>query len=118
MKLELKTRPAALESERRRKARLRAINRRIVRDAKKSGCWICGKSDLPSCDLHYHHRDPKKKRRKVCHMINSATETLVEEISQCRLWCRWSHQRFHATGETRPCGHAFHLQLRGGPNDC
>jgi hypothetical protein len=40
-------------------------------------------------------------------MITSATDVLVDELAQCRLWCRWSHNHFHRTGEIRFCPQAL-----------
>ncbi len=98
----------ALKRERRRKSRLRVANRQIIRAEKsRRGCELCARRDLPPADLHFHHRDQSRKRRKISHMIWSATETLVEEIAQCRLWCKWSHRKYHETGAIRPCKFAF-----------
>lgn len=96
------------ELERRRKQRLRSINRRIIREEKaRRGCELCGRMDLPPRLLHFHHRDPATKRRKISHMITSRTVMLVDELTQCRLWCQWSHNRYHHTGRIEFCPGAF-----------
>lgn len=115
MKLHFKLPIEDLDSKRRRNARLRTINRRIIRAEKVlRGCELCGKRDLPPRELHFHHRDPALKRRKISHMITTATSTLVDELAQCRLWCRWSHNNFHQTGEIRFCPQAFHAPSGNG----
>ena len=94
--------------ERRRKQKIRTINRKLIRKEKaQRGCELCGRMNLPPQELHFHHRDPAKKRRKISHMITCATDVLVDELAQCRLWCRWSHNHFHRTGEIRFCPNAF-----------
>jgi hypothetical protein len=50
-------------------------------------------------------------------MINSATATLIDEIAQCHLWCRWSHNHFHRTGEIKTCPCAFCGRQKGGMID-
>jgi hypothetical protein len=108
MKILIIIRNGKNECERRRKERLRAINRRLIREEKlRRGCELCGRQDLPHWALHFHHRDAARKRRKISAMTSAATEALIDELAQCRLWCRWSHNHFHQTGEIRFCPQAL-----------
>ena len=118
MKLYYKPGLNHLAIERRRKARLRTVNRRIVRDEKRRrGCELCGKMDLDFHELHFHHRDSTKKIRKISWMVSSSTAALIDEMMLCRLWCKWAHRYFHSTGEVRPCAHAFAPLREGAINE-
>lgn len=108
----LKTSPAALEIERRRKRLLRLVNRQIIREEKRRGCQLCGKR-LPNHLLHFHHHEGAKKWKKISSMTAVATPALVAEMSLCRLWCKAAHDRFHATGEVKICDHGFALRKGG-----
>lgn len=93
-----------LERERRRKARRRVENRRIILEIKRvHGCFICGRRDLPPHKLAFHHISGRKKVRKVSHMVSSSTPALIREVKECRLVCVSAHQAFHAGGKF-PCG--------------
>ena len=110
MKILLKLGKARNETERRRKERLRPINRRMIRREKtERGCELCGAHDLPPQKLHFHHPPgaSKPKRRKICHLVAAATAGLIDEMSRCQLWCDWSHFHFHKTGEIRLCPRAL-----------
>jgi hypothetical protein len=114
----LKTSESALANERRRKARLYAINRKVIGEVKAlKGCELCGRMDLPPEQLHFHHRVAANKWRKISGAKQHSTAALVAEITQCRLWCRRSHQHFHATGEVKPCAIAFSESLQEVRNE-
>jgi len=118
MNFPMKNRNGRNECELQRKHRLHLINREIIRGEKRHrGCELCGRRDLAPHLLNFHHRNGSKKRRKICHMINSATATLIDEIAQCHLWCRWSHNHFHRTGEIKTCPCAFCGRQKGGMID-
>lgn len=55
------------------------------------GCQRCG----TRTDLHFHHRDPATKTRKVAYMVRWGTERLLAEIAKCDVLCVTCHADHH-----------------------
>jgi hypothetical protein len=86
-----------IRHERERKRRRHIENRRIIRELKMAGCWLCGRADLPSTLLHFHHVDPATKKAAVAHFTTRSTGALIAEINKCRLICVDCHETHHET---------------------
>ena len=51
-------------------ARNLIANIRLVRKIKERGCWLCRKVPVELSELHFHHLDPKTKRREIARIMS------------------------------------------------
>ena len=79
-----------------RKARKRKENRERLRLLKqwryfqRTGHW-----EWDPTRLHWHHRDPGKKTRKVCHLVTRSWKRIMQEIEYCVVLDREEHLDVH-----------------------
>lgn len=91
----MKTSAARRAAERRRKAKRKARNLPLLRRLKqilyyrRTGRW------LPPMLLHWHHKDPNSKYRKVCHLATRSRETINRELAKCEVLDQWEHRKLH-----------------------
>lgn len=45
--------------------------------------------------LHWHHRDPGKKTRKVCHLVTRSWARIMQELANCEVLDREEHLSLH-----------------------
>jgi len=65
-------------------------NQELILELKKSGCYICGYSDL-IC-LEFDHIDPKLKTKNICELVKGKTSLLLKELENCKVICRICHR--------------------------
>ena len=79
-----------------RKARKREENRERLRLMKqtryfqRTGRWVSDPTRL-----HWHHKDPRLKTRKVCHLVTRSWERILQEIDHCVVLDREEHLNLH-----------------------
>jgi hypothetical protein len=69
----------------------RQRNREWV-DSLKQKCLICGST----VDLHFHHRDPSTKFKKVADMMTYSRQRIQAEIDKCDVLCEYCHKTLHS----------------------
>jgi len=98
----MKTSKAKRAREAQRKAKRRAENKPRLRWLKqweyflRTGAW---ESD-PS-RLHWHHLDPSKKTRKICHLITRSWSRIMEEVDKCVVLHECEHLALHGASVLR-----------------
>jgi hypothetical protein len=85
-----------------RKARKRKENRERLRLMKqwryfrRTGRW-----EWDPTHLHWHHRDPGMKTRKVCHLVTRSWKRIMQEIEHCVVLDREEHLDLHGLSMLR-----------------
>lgn len=79
-----------------RKARKRKENRLRLRLLKQ---WLyfqrTGRWERDPTLLHWHHKDPRLKTRKVCHLVTRSWARIMQEIELCVVLDRDEHLALH-----------------------
>lgn len=91
----MKTSEARRKAERERKAKRKAENLPMVRRLKQKKYFKRRRKWLPPHLLHWHHRDPSSKYRKVCHLMTRSKETINKELKKCTVLDQWEHRKLH-----------------------
>jgi len=92
----MKTPKKIRKREAARKARKRQENRERLRLMKqwkyfqRTGVW-----EWDPTRLHWHHRDPKKKTRKVCHLVTRSWWRIMQELEHCVVLDEHEHLDLH-----------------------
>lgn len=92
----MKTPKKIRQREAARKARKRKENRERLRLMKqwryfqRTGRW-----EWDPTQLHWHHKDPRKKTRKVCHLVTRSWNRIMEEIEHCAVLDQEEHLKLH-----------------------
>lgn len=71
------------------------IKRRAWIDSMKEGkpCADCGRDDLPTYCMDFHHRDPEEKRFTISKgSFRQSRENILIEIEKCDLLCAICHR--------------------------
>lgn len=83
-------------NENERKRRRRAVHRPAMQFLKQflyykaTGVWV----DDPTT-LHWHHRDPLKKFRKLCRLSARSPKRIADELLKCEVVSESEHRRIH-----------------------
>lgn len=92
----MKTPAKVREREAARKARKREENRERLRLLKQ---WYyferTGRWEWDPTRLHWHHKDPRLKTRKVCHLVTRSWQRILHEIDHCVVLDREEHLSLH-----------------------
>ncbi len=72
-------------------------NQIVRRYCRMKGCFLCGYNRC-SRSLHFHHLDPKTKKRDVSGLLaqNYSLRIIKEEMAKCILVCANCHGEIHA----------------------
>lgn len=92
----MKTPKKVRTREAKRKARKRKENRRRLRLMKQWRYYMrTGRWEWDPTRLHWHHRYPDKKTRKVCHLVTRSWPRILQEISHCTVLDEAEHLALH-----------------------
>lgn len=101
-----KSKPDFKEMKRQSTKKISTLKRRKISDLQVAlGCMNpeCKWSgEYKSCDLDFHHLDPKEKKMLVSQMGTCSLDLICEEINKCIVVCSICHRRLHA-GYWTPC---------------
>ena len=92
----MKTPEKIRRKEAERKARKRAENMPRLRLIKqwryfqRTGRW-----EWDATLLHWHHQNPKKKTRKLCHLVTRSWARIMQELNHCVVLDRGEHLELH-----------------------
>jgi hypothetical protein len=98
----MKTPEKVRKHEAARKAHKREENRERLRLLKQ---WLyfqrTGRWEWNPTRLHWHHRNPKLKTRKVCHLVTRSWGRIMQEIEHCVVLDREEHLALHGVSVLR-----------------
>jgi len=66
----------------------RKKRRKHLRNLLGGKCIRCGSTK----DLHFDHKNPKKKERRIADMIDAPEDVLMAEVNKCVLMCAKCHR--------------------------
>ena len=90
------------ENERARKKLRRAEMRPFLQRMKqmlyfqRTGKWV-----YDAEQLHWHHKDPSKKTRKLAHLITRSEQRIAQELRNCEVLHVKEHLALHHQGVLR-----------------
>lgn len=81
----------------------RLKNQRAMDDVKVAkGCARCGFDACPAA-LHFHHRDPSKKKFEISQRMLASIDNLLAEAEKCDVLCATCHAMEHCTKDWCDC---------------
>lgn len=60
-----------------------------------------GKWEYDPSKLHWHHVDPSKKTRKICHLVTRHPRRIAQELRGCEVVHEREHWAIHGTDVLR-----------------
>lgn len=66
----------------------REKRRKHLRSLLGGKCVRCGSTK----DLHFDHKNPKKKKRRIADLIDAPEDILMAEVNKCELMCASCHR--------------------------
>lgn len=92
----MKTSDKKRECERQRKRARRAVNVPFLRRMKQILYYQrTGKWEHDYEKLHWHHKDPSKKTRKIAHLVTRSEKRIAQELRNCIVLHVKEHLELH-----------------------